>query len=310
MDKNGAKEQLTSFRFIRTSATKKLSDSSVRDPSTKFKKEKVEYVTEFNRYKYMNSYSGKKPTMKHVIPCQLNDWKLGQDYNSRSCENIKHITKRNVKNVGLSEKIDPSGQQITQSPKKFGLKIKHNVYKTNKNSPTIAFGRNQEKEELIFSEDIKSRAEMPSIKDYATIPVEGFGMAMLRGMGFHYDEGADTCIEPRIRPKGLGLGAAIPKNERSHCQIIDDSLELVKDAFVLAKPNSHKDYKEKSDPVYGKIEGLDEENARVFVKMALGGKVLSVPENKIRIVRKSEYEKFSNLINKHEHDKHARKTFL
>lgn len=51
-------------------------------------------------------------------------------------------------------------------------------------------------------------AETPTLDDYEKVPVEEFGMAMLRGMGFDEKEAKKVApIEVKIRHKGLGLGA-------------------------------------------------------------------------------------------------------
>jgi len=65
--------------------------------------------------------------------------------------------------------------------------------------------------------DVSLRAEESSLDDYERIPIEQFGLAMLRGMGWSKSEGiglsnkkvVDT-VEPQIRPRGLGLGAERP----------------------------------------------------------------------------------------------------
>ena len=52
-----------------------------------------------------------------------------------------------------------------------------------------------------------AQSEQPSADDYEKVPVEEFGMAMLRGMGFKPEDAKVQAIEPKIRVKGLGLGA-------------------------------------------------------------------------------------------------------
>lgn len=49
-------------------------------------------------------------------------------------------------------------------------------------------------------------AKEPTFEDYIETPVEEFGLAMLRGMGWKECEGGVKPVEPYIRPKGAGLG--------------------------------------------------------------------------------------------------------
>jgi hypothetical protein len=46
------------------------------------------------------------------------------------------------------------------------------------------------------------------------------------------------------------------------------------------------------------VEGLDEETARVVVRLALGGQVVSLSENVIRVVSKKEFKEFGKMLNK------------
>lgn len=69
-------------------------------------------------------------------------------------------------------------------------------------------------EDAAFKTDVASRPEMASLEDYAAVPVEEFGAALLRGMG--WKEGDEvgkrrgTATKPRVvekRPAFLGIGA-------------------------------------------------------------------------------------------------------
>uniref|UniRef100_A0A182K675 G-patch_2 domain-containing protein n=1 Tax=Anopheles christyi TaxID=43041 RepID=A0A182K675_9DIPT len=53
-------------------------------------------------------------------------------------------------------------------------------------------------------------ARQSNLDDYESIPIEKFGLAMLRGMGFKESSGNENDKQtpgPTPRPKGLGLGA-------------------------------------------------------------------------------------------------------
>lgn len=74
-------------------------------------------------------------------------------------------------------------------------------------------------EDAAFKTDVASRPEMATLEDYAAVPVEEFGAALLRGMG--WKEGDEVGkrrgaqAKPRVvekRPAFLGIGAK-PKEE-------------------------------------------------------------------------------------------------
>ncbi|XP_069501386.1 G-patch domain and KOW motifs-containing protein [Ambystoma mexicanum] len=153
--------------------------------------------------------------------------------------------------------------------------------------------------------DVSLRPESATDVDYDVVPVEAYGMAMLRGMGWKQGEGIGRTfkqdvkpLEHQLRPKGLGLGAdrsAVkdlepnkyrrppkPGEERQE----EETGELVTGALVQIETGAHKE-------LYGKVEGVDPDNARAMVKLAIGGKVVTVTQYSLRLVSKKEFEKNS-----------------
>ncbi len=66
-------------------------------------------------------------------------------------------------------------------------------------------------------------------------------------------------VEPVVRPKGLGLGAAKPKQEVAAVpKEGEEKLELKKGAFIRVESG-------RKAGLYGEVEGFDEENARYRV---------------------------------------------
>lgn len=62
--------------------------------------------------------------------------------------------------------------------------------------------------------DVSIRPDVPTIEDYDSVPVQAFGAALLRGMGWSeggaiggINKNVTPIFEPKLRPKGLGLGA-------------------------------------------------------------------------------------------------------
>ncbi|XP_059189278.1 G-patch domain and KOW motifs-containing protein [Centropristis striata] len=147
------------------------------------------------------------------------------------------------------------------------------------------------------------RPESSTEADYESVPVEAYGLAMLKGMGWNKEEGIGRTfkqhvkpIEHQLRPKGLGLGAdrsAIkdlepnkhkrppkPGEEREK----EEELVMGPGGCVLVESGAHKD-------LYGKIEGVDADNARVVVKLAIGGKSATISQYAVKLVGRKEYDK-------------------
>jgi len=128
-------------------------------------------------------------------------------------------------------------------------------------------------------------------------------LAMLRGMGWKVDEGIGgfkkqviSTIDPVVRPKGLGLGAAKPKSNKVETKEGEEKLELKRGAFVQITSG-------KQIGLYGEIEGMDEETARVVMKLVLGGEKVSVSENSIKLVTKKEFKDWGKIVNKDKYKK-------
>ncbi len=75
-------------------------------------------------------------------------------------------------------------------------------------------GANGINEDDAFRSDVASRPESASLEDYAAVPVEEFGAALLRGMGWKEGDVVgkrkDQIAKPRVaerRPALLGIGA-------------------------------------------------------------------------------------------------------
>lgn len=149
-------------------------------------------------------------------------------------------------------------------------------------------------------------SEEPSAEDYDDVPVERFGLAMIRGMGWvppptpakrAADKNPDRAANddlPNRRPNGMGLGAdklirssaAAATDKRNR----DEELTLGTGSyvqFVLGR----------LDGQYGQVEGFDDGDGRVTVKIARTGQVEKVNENVFRLVTKSDYGKNSKVIN-------------
>lgn len=154
----------------------------------------------------------------------------------------------------------------------------------------------------LTADDVKlGGAKASTMDDYEDVPIEQFGLAMLRGMGWKDEEHKKKkkALEDDMivcRPKGLGLGA--DKAMKAQVKLAVDSgstgekLVLKKDAFVRIIAGKHKDF-------YGQVEGMDEESGRVFVKLALGGHKESVNEAFVQLVNEKEYKENRKVLSEY-----------
>jgi len=144
--------------------------------------------------------------------------------------------------------------------------------------------------------DPQEGMEMPTAEDYEKIPIEKFGLAMLRGMGWKPTEGVGKNSQiisaslPEIRSKGMGLGADKLIKSVRKTQSSEEELILKQGSFVQFKVG-------KLNGQYGQVCGFDELSSRVIVKISRSGELENVSENLFQLVTKSEYEKNCNVIN-------------
>ncbi|CAK7312585.1 G-patch domain and KOW motifs-containing protein [Vulpes lagopus] len=155
--------------------------------------------------------------------------------------------------------------------------------------------------------DSEPRAEtVPEEADYEAVPVEAYGLAMLRGMGWKPGEGIgrtfNLVVKPRLnllRPKGLGLGANLnevqalvptgphhlPKPDEEQEKAKEDQPQgLVPGGAVVVLSGPHRG-------LYGKVEGLDPDNVRAMVRLAVGNRMVTVSEYCLRPVSQREFDK-------------------
>uniref|UniRef100_A0A673GEP9 G-patch domain and KOW motifs-containing protein n=1 Tax=Sinocyclocheilus rhinocerous TaxID=307959 RepID=A0A673GEP9_9TELE len=154
------------------------------------------------------------------------------------------------------------------------------------------------------------RPESSTDADYERVPVEAYGLAMLKGMGWKQGEGIGHTfkqdvkpIEHQLRPKGLGLGAdrsaikdlepGVPKRppKPGEEKKEEETLVLGPGGCVQVLAGAHKN-------LYGKIEGVDPDNARVVVKLAIGGKTVTIIQHSLKLVSRKEYDKNSKDLSR------------
>uniref|UniRef100_A0A8D8PAR2 G patch domain and KOW motifs-containing protein n=1 Tax=Culex pipiens TaxID=7175 RepID=A0A8D8PAR2_CULPI len=153
-------------------------------------------------------------------------------------------------------------------------------------------------------------ARESTLDDYEAIPIESFGMAMLRGMGFKEDPAKkkdkdDKLLPegPMMRPKGLGLGAERAPKDASK-QLIppakDEVLAMRNGAFVKVLTGRQKD-------AYGTVESLNEDTGRVMVKFAIGGNRDYVNEYLLQLVSRAEFDQYGKVLNKEKYEEYKKR---
>ena len=158
--------------------------------------------------------------------------------------------------------------------------------------------------------------------DYDQVPIEDFGMAVLRGMGYKDDSGlgisnkkqVDVFV-PETRPRGLGLGAdrkvlekvnELKRNLKKSGINENDDLCMEKGACVLVEKGLYADQ-------YGIIEWIEEDVSRLTVTLAIGGtnkkkEVISISQYNVKLVTEKEYLKYSKYVNKSKADRVEKET--
>ncbi|XP_014483337.1 PREDICTED: nitrilase homolog 2 isoform X2 [Dinoponera quadriceps] len=141
-----------------------------------------------------------------------------------------------------------------------------------------------------------SNVDESTLENYEEIPVSAFGLALLRGMGWEPGKGIGKnekvvqSVIPKLRPKGMGLGAdkvALQK-QNGKPQKEEEELRIEKGSFIKIIVG-------KQSNTYGQIEGFEDEG-RLIIKMALGGNTFSVNEGTVRVVTRAEYLKNSKVL--------------
>lgn len=141
------------------------------------------------------------------------------------------------------------------------------------------------------------RPDSSKLEDYDAVPIEQFGLAMLRGMGFKEEEGIGKTkqkvneVKVEMRPKGLGLGAipAKKKMETVKADAKEAVLQMKVGAYVRIVAGPYEDR-------YGIVQSMDGDLGRLKVKWALGS---DGPPQEVM-------EGFTELVTKKQHDEIGR----
>ena len=302
-----------SFKFEKTSKKKVLTDSKLRDTSTKDDNTEKDYILDVKDKAIKGSLKPKEDKGPLVIPMiKSSDWRTkvntGDSKSSSSALNTKGDTKDiNGDSKELSLLDEAARELIEQAAKEnkdWNDRSEDGKPRLDAIPSILANGGSGAQNE---DDADGPKAEVSTMEDYENVPIEQFGMAMLRGMGFKEGEGIGgfkkevvPIFDPQVRPKGLGLGASRPKKNEKVAKEGEEKLELKKGAHVKIESGVNKG-------LYGEVEGLDEENGRVIVKLALSKSTTSVSENIIELVSKTEFKERGKVVNYDKYEKYKEK---
>ncbi|XP_050667275.1 G-patch domain and KOW motifs-containing protein isoform X1 [Leptidea sinapis] len=155
--------------------------------------------------------------------------------------------------------------------------------------------KGEEEKKLVVnvpSQPVLEGQKESTLDDYDSVPIQEFGMAMLRGMGWTAGKDESKYKQPVLRPKGLGLGAdkVIGQKQSKKSRDNEEELAIVKKAFVKVTSGKY-------SGLYGQVVSLDEENGRAMVDITMKKETVSLSEFMMHPVTKAEYDKQSKVIN-------------
>jgi len=302
-----------SFKFSKTSEKKILSDSSLRDVSTKDTEEGPDYVKDVKNNTIIGTLKPKDDNLPLVIPLiQQNNWRSSKNTTANSdSKGSKNGSNDVVKNGKEDSLMDEAAKEILEeAAKQLNDWEGRSDGKSSNPIPAIISNAVPDTVENEDHLDVSLRAEASTLDDYENVPIEQYGLAMLRGMGWKPGDGIGgfkkqvvEIFDPQSRPKGLGLGAKRPGNSETSAKEGDEKLLLKRGAYVLIEGGSKRG-------LYGEVEGLDEENGRVVIKLGVSKEVISVSENIIKLVTKSEFKERGKVLNLDKYEKYKEKDRL
>jgi len=299
-----------SFKFSKTSEKKVLADSKLRDASTKDNDEGRDFIKDVKDNAIIGTLKTKDANKPLVIPLiQQNHWRTKKPEVNGDKE---------VKETKLTEAEDEEQRELTLMEEAAKEIMEETARELNEWEGRSDKGRLDQLPAVIANAapsdlendehlDVSQRAEASTMEDYESVPIEQYGLAMLRGMGWKPGEGIGgykkevvQIFDPQSRPKGLGLGATRPKNDQTVVKEGEEKLTLKRGAFVLIEGGAKRG-------MYGEVEGLDEENGRVLLKMGVGKEVVSISENIIKLVTKEEFKERGKVLNLDKYEKYKEK---
>lgn len=288
-----------SFGFTKTVSKFKPTTADATE-----KTEQRDYFTEIEKNEIQSAKSNEKPKELIIPLIQKNRWHKPDQAAQKEGKPVETKPEcDSVESQAVKELIEDSRRQLEQY---------QNGTLTDPNLNIPLLRQNVVPDGFEDGDHVKVdlRPESSTQEDYENVPVQAYGLAMLKGMGWKKGEGIGRTfqqdvkpVEHELRPKMLGLGAdrsAIkdlehkkhqrppkPGEERQE----EEELVMRAGTCVLVESGVHKE-------LYGKVESVDADNARVVVKLAIGGKNVSISHYAIKLVGRKEYDKYSKDLSR------------
>ena len=275
-----------SFKFATSSKAKELGKGAIVDESSTKKPNDAEpdFVTSVSKHKIVSTKLEEPKKEAVVIPCQKDGFKIAleQAFSDKDVEAAAIA----ALNKDAHEYVDGKEETIT--------------------TETFVIPAQKQTDEVDEGDldKIAKQVTIGEAADYGAVNIDDFGMAMLRGMGFKEGEGIGKTnkvsvkpIEPHVRPKGQGLGAGVNRKKQmtaksnTNNDASDEEVEIDLKTGVRCMITAGQ-HNEK----YATVEGTDAENSRVFLRLAIGNKVLSLPEASVKAVGEKEFQKYSKYL--------------
>ncbi|CAD5114699.1 DgyrCDS3743 [Dimorphilus gyrociliatus] len=302
-----------SFSFSQKRKTNNIVQSAIHEEDTE-PVEEEDFITRFegNQAKSVKPKKKEEPLVIKLIT--NNRWRFPKKPEDLDCTNEKdndnnqsEVKEKPSEETKEKSLTDRAIEELLKQNSKDEDIAKSSIYSIALNKVPEGF------ESAEGPLNVSLRPDEPEEADYNKIPIEGFGMAMIRGMGWNENVGIGNKpkvvkpVEVNLRPKGMGLGAdksQVTQNKKNKrikdAEETEEDLKLVKGAYCILTSGKFEDY-------YGIIEALDENNGRAIVKLALRPESVSVSQYHVDAVSSKEYEKYSKYLNKRQVDKYKEK---
>ncbi|KAK2187174.1 hypothetical protein NP493_173g04014 [Ridgeia piscesae] len=308
-----------SFAFAKKKTKIQLANSVIGEKQDTGSGDEADYIKVIEG-KEVKSVKPKEEKKEIVIPLiQVNRWRHAvrpEDLEKKTDKIIEKSADHSkaAKTTLVGSKVVESADQQAANEILADVARTHKAGETGETDFSIPLLMRNKVPEGFETDDqlnVSLRPEEPDPADYDRVPIDDFGFAMLRGMGWKTGQGLGknneviAPIQAVARPKGLGLGAdrsaLLQKNGETKGNMTnnddDDNLVLEKGAYCLIMKGKHKDH-------YGVVEGLDEDNAQVMVKLTLSRNMATASQYVVKLVSKKEYDKYSKYLNKAQVDRY------
>lgn len=262
------------------------------------KKELIIPLIKVNRYKFENLDQSKIESSPKQIKTRTS---------------LSQSQKNNRNNYGSDELNSPENDLITKAKQELLQEFKNQKDRIETETipawKSLMINKMPSEFENDSKCDVSMRPEEPKLEDYEQIPIEAYGHAMLRGMGWKegdaiggINKAVTPIIEPQLRPRGLGLGADISlkqqlegNNDRKNGQTSSPSLSIRRNCHVAVEIGPYKG-------LYGTVINISDDLIYADVRMAIGSEIISLPQAILKVVTKKEFDSDGKVINKNKFD--------